>query len=396
MDGSKDNPIETLRISDRDRRKIVDVIEHQSRSTINDERRGLRVPVVSEGVVVTVTHADNSYVRYVVMPRNLSTRGFAFVHGRFIYGESPCEVLLPMLDGSRCRLLGKVLNCRHVSGMIHEVSVLFDDPIDLSQFVNLTPDQYRRTVTELAELKQDGEDEKPAGEYSGEPILGSALVIDEYEANRQLLTLYLKKQGLTVYEANDLDTAERQISQHSMDLIVADVDPDHDDVEAMLRRFRAAGYSGAVLGVTNEDGDRIRAEALAQGCNAILPRPFHPQQLYELVEHLVSTRTPGVWSPDPIFSSLSGQPDMRELIESFTKQVQRDAAELERLATTGQTEQIIRICRRLKGAGTGYGFDGVTSVAQLVLSRIHEGEADVDQIRRSVDELANMLRRVTV
>ena len=222
------------------------------------------------------------------------------------------------------------------------------------------------------------------------------MVIDSYDVNRQLLSLYLKKQGLTVRQVASLDEAERALPEKAMDLVIVDLDPEQDNVEAMTRRLRSAGYQGPVLGATNHDGDDIRAEALAQGCNAILPRPFHPQQLYELVEHLISTRTPGVWSPDPIFSSMAGQEDMRPLIETFTKQVQRDAAELERLATTGQTDQIAQICRRLKGAGTGYGFASITDVSLLVLSRLDEPDNDVDQIRRSVDELANMLRRVTV
>src|SRR5690606_9802263 len=123
MNPRRVGPIETIRLSERDRRRLVEQMNGNSKSVPSQmDRRSLRVDFNLAQLAVTITHPNRQVVTYNVMPRNLSRRGIGFIHGQFIYVDSPCDVLLPSRD-STCwvPISGKVVGCRHLSGLLHEV-----------------------------------------------------------------------------------------------------------------------------------------------------------------------------------------------------------------------------------------------------------------------------------
>lgn len=144
MSRSDSEPIETIRVSSSDRRRVLNDIETAAKkATVNDERRDLRVNLDLGGIVIEVTHANGAMNRFIVIPRNVSRRGVAFLHGQFIYPESRTDVTLPTLDGRRLEVSGRIARCRHVSGLMHEVSVVFDESIDVRQVARLDDEQLR-------------------------------------------------------------------------------------------------------------------------------------------------------------------------------------------------------------------------------------------------------------
>ena len=150
-------PIETLRLNGNDKRALVEHLNRsRQRSAGQDERRGLRVEYAETGVVVAVTHPNGSVTTYSVVPRNLSTHGFGFVHGRFLYIDSPCEVDLPRLDGGKATVTGRIVHCRKLTGITHEISLVFDEPIDLGRFVALDEGQKQQAARELTGAAEAG------------------------------------------------------------------------------------------------------------------------------------------------------------------------------------------------------------------------------------------------
>jgi hypothetical protein len=120
----------------------------------DQERRGVRATYDVGHLDVEIDQPCGSTVSYSVIPRNLSTRGFAFAHGRFLYVGSPCRVHLRTLDGQTLVAPGRIITCRHLHGVCHEIIVLFDGPIDLSRFVELDGTERQRARDEL---RQNGE-----------------------------------------------------------------------------------------------------------------------------------------------------------------------------------------------------------------------------------------------
>ena len=96
----------------------------------------------------------------------------------------------------------------------------------------------------------------------------------------------------------------------------------------------------------------------------------------------------------PIRSSLGDDPDFRELLELFSVSIQETTEKLRSLLAASDVQQIQREAHKLKGAGGGYGFEGLTAEAAALESACKA--RDLDQIRRTLDSLLNYVSRIEV
>lgn len=114
------------------------------------------------------------------------------------------------------------------------------------------------------------------------------LVADDADINRELVVELLEKRGHIAIGAADGRAAVAELEKHDFDLLLIDEEmPNMTGLEATQAiRQREAGTSRhqIIIGfsghVTEEDEARFRAA----GMDALLPKPVHMQQLYEVVE----------------------------------------------------------------------------------------------------------------
>lgn len=136
--------VETIRLSDTEKNRVVsDLDKSTSQAPVASDKRELRIGYrPGNDVQVVIHHLYGQPVRYKVVPRNLSTGGIAFLHGQFVHPNSICVVFLPTLgQSSLTEVPGKIVRCRYISGMLHEIAVQFTQPIDLSRHAPLTTQQ---------------------------------------------------------------------------------------------------------------------------------------------------------------------------------------------------------------------------------------------------------------
>lgn len=144
--------ISTLNISSRDRQKLVDFVNlmgrQQAALVVSDtDRRNLRVDFQTKNIQLEVIPDDGQAVRFEVVARNLSNRGFAFIHGQFVHMDVRCRLFLPQINDDRIYCVeGFITRSRHIKGLIHEVVMIFDHPIDLTRFVKLAPTQLKKNM----------------------------------------------------------------------------------------------------------------------------------------------------------------------------------------------------------------------------------------------------------
>jgi hypothetical protein len=70
-----------------------------------------------------------------VRPVDVSTGGIAFLHGNFVYRDTPCLVIVRDLHRETHRLCGRVSHSRLVSGRVHAIGLQLDAPLRTELFV---------------------------------------------------------------------------------------------------------------------------------------------------------------------------------------------------------------------------------------------------------------------
>lgn len=86
--------------------------------------------------------------------------------------------------------------------------------------------------------------------------------------------------------------------------------------------------------------------------------------------------------------------DLEDLVPEFLENRQQDIGTMTEALTRQDFDVIRRLGHSMKGAGGGYGFEGITDIGRAIeeAARVQ----DAGEIRRAIDELASYLERVEV
>lgn len=128
---------------------------------------------------------------------------------------------------------------------------------------------------DLPPTDEPGEDSRDAGST---PLCGGrVLVVDDAEANRELLTVILTALGLKVDVAESGLEALRLFSSEAFDLVLMDVQMPGMDGLDCTRAIRSSGPAGAkvpILALTANVGREDHEACLAAGMNGRLSKPI--------------------------------------------------------------------------------------------------------------------------
>ncbi len=127
-----------LRLTPGERRALVEALNNRpNNEEARKNRKGDRYPyLVPEGIAVDLRRDHTPLGKFLVIPRNLSVGGLAFLHGAFVYPGCLCIAQLKARDGQLHEVPGGIVRCRTVHGRIHEVAVAFHKPIEIDNFVD--------------------------------------------------------------------------------------------------------------------------------------------------------------------------------------------------------------------------------------------------------------------
>lgn len=129
-----------------------------------------------------------------------------------------------------------------------------------------------------------------------------ALVVDDEQHLRDLVTSYLEREGITVIRANDGRVALDLARQHMPDIIILDLMLPHIDGLEVCRRLRT--FSDAyVLMLTAKTEEIDRIIGLELGADDYLTKPFSPRELIARVRAMLRRPRHG--------STIPSEPDLR-------------------------------------------------------------------------------------
>lgn len=379
-------PIETIRLSPRDKQKLVEYIEQSAKKTVQSDRRNLRVDFQGRKTLVTITNSHGQRVSHSVLPRNLSRRGLAFVHGRFVYPDSRCQCTLPMANGKWTVIEGFVRNCRHIQGIIHEIAIVFDEALNLNDFVSLTASQQEK---HRAEQSQDFDPDNAMDVNNA----GQILVVDKMATDRKLYRLWMEKLNMATNEASGFTTTMEQMSHGQFDLLMINLELGDESGLDLIKHLREQGFERPIIATSASENRADDDAAMAAGATAFLVKPFTLDDLRIAVEDALLIDTAATSEADAVFSTMSDDEEMAPLIEEFVNTLGPLTLRLRRANADADLQTINAVCQNLKGAGSGYGFDAITTMARYAVESLEATEQDAEAIRKAVNDLVQMLRR---
>jgi histidine phosphotransfer protein HptB len=90
--------------------------------------------------------------------------------------------------------------------------------------------------------------------------------------------------------------------------------------------------------------------------------------------------------PAPVYSALSEDPDLAELVDLFVRDVPDRVAALEAALDTRNWDAVRVLAHQLKGAAGSYGFPELTRRARTLESAVREGAGEL-ALREAMESL---------
>ncbi len=194
-----------------------------------------------QNVVVEFELEESGYYRpkQNLVARNISPGGVALLHSSFFYPDSACRITIPMRAGHGNDIVvnGTIKRCNHLQGMIHELGVEFETPIDTSRIVP------KRVLTQ------------GRTEYSNPSVLqGNILLIDGNTNDQALTREYLGHTSIDLTCAASLDEAKASLGR-SHDLILLEFE--QDCAADVLKHLHEAKVATPVVAFTAMSASQV-------------------------------------------------------------------------------------------------------------------------------------------
>jgi two-component system phosphate regulon response regulator OmpR len=122
------------------------------------------------------------------------------------------------------------------------------------------------------------------------------VVVDDDEDVRSTVSEYLRRNGLSVSEADGGAALREIMGQRPIDLAVLDINMPGDDGLTLAREIRASGEAGIIM-LTAKSDDIDRIVGLEVGADDYVTKPFNPRELLARVKAVLRRASRGGESP---------------------------------------------------------------------------------------------------
>jgi DNA-binding response OmpR family regulator len=141
------------------------------------------------------------------------------------------------------------------------------------------------------------------------------LVVDDEPMVREVVSRYLRRDGLDVHELGDGDEAIRWLESHRPDLVVLDVMLPGTDGLSVLRRLRAESTVPVIM-LTARTDELDRVLGLELGADDYVVKPFSPRELAIRARNMLRRVTSAPAQADGVleFGALRIDPAAREAV----------------------------------------------------------------------------------
>src|SRR5580658_8075678 len=118
------------------------------------------------------------------------------------------------------------------------------------------------------------------------------LAVDDSASMRQMVGVTLRAAGYEVIEASDGDEALEYARQHSVDLVLTDVNMPRMDGITLVAQLRTLPtyHLTPLLLLTTESSPERKLKGKQAGATGWMVKPFKPEQLLATLERLLASQ----------------------------------------------------------------------------------------------------------
>ena len=237
-------------------------------------------------------------------------------------------------------------------------------------------------------------------------VRGYVLLAEDGPDNQRIISFFLRQAGLTVDVADNGQIAVDKVlaaqrNGHPYQVILMDMQmPELDGYQATTR-LREAHVTTPVIALTAHAMSGDREKCLNAGCNEYITKPVDRIHLINQIVAMSDAvevddddvpATTNSRDVTPLVSTLTGDPDMAELVVEFINDLPVRIEQMRAALETRNIEELQRFSHQLKGAAGCYGF-GPISVGAREVEIVVKEEAPSEKIEQAINDLEQLCNR---
>lgn len=353
---------------------LLDELDRRDRQGSGANRQYVRWPFRQPQVSLIVSHLGGSRCTIRVACRNLSCGGLSVLHSAFIHPGSRCEVELPHVDGRSKTVAGSIARCSHLSGIVHEIGIRFDEPVRINDHVDMTGRSGAFSIERV----------DPAS------LRGSVIFAGRSELDQRLIRHYLRETQVRLFI---IATPEETVAKarQGVDLILCDSAFVSDPKVAFLKSLRELGVVTPVIAVL----PFATAQPVPGQDSPPVPtiiKPFTQVTLLQAIaEYIMMDDGKGLTT-----TSLASDHPSNALLDSFTAEIHRHAVSLEQSVRESNSQSCIDLCRQIAGVAPIVGFEKLSDLAgstERAVAAASGIEQAIGEVRRLISTCQNVRAR---
>jgi CheY-like chemotaxis protein len=310
--------------------RLLDSLDETENGAASRRRDFVRWPFRAHGVHTTLRQPAGTVSSLMLACRNLSRSGMSLLHRSYVHPGTECTLKIARLDNGIDSVEGKVVRCKHVSGVVHEIGVRFKEPIEIRRILDL-------------EMKGNSISRE---HVTAEDVKGVVLFVEDSALDQMLFKRFLMETSVVLKCASSIGEAI-QIVRSGADLIVSDFHLGDGTMIDLAKQLRTDEISKPIIAVTADASVETRRAALAADAMTVLAKPLTKDLIVRAVaEGLMdaAARSQGPSGP------MNG-----ELMLTFLEQVRTWAKDIEAAAAAAEAMRCYSLCLQVKGAAPEFG-----------------------------------------
>lgn len=363
----------TIGMSPQQLEAFLDRLDAMTVPGVSPESRAYARWPIREAYVEVCVQEHGTFKRCLVMAtRNVSNGGVAVLHSAFMYPGSKCTVALPSRTGSEHEpivMTGKIARCIHREGMIHEIGIMFDEPIDASKFVaKLMPTHAGSEIASAAKLT------------------GTVLQIDASPVDRRLIEYFLSVTKIKLISVGGFEEAKK-LATGQLDLILTEMLLPDGKVQDFVRWIRNQCVATPIALHTATPVAQVRQQMQTLEVQGLLTKPVEKDALLAaMIEFLSAPKSRKIVQKSRALDK--ADPNVKEIVNLFRSELETIVASIEKAAKENDSMSIYAMALRLSGTAPTLGFEQLGKIAgrtaELVAATM-SCEESADQIRALIE-----------